>query len=56
MEKNAIMAGRHRTTGNGILELSDAWITRAMAARGRIGPLGVNVQHKAKRPARLWHG
>ena len=38
MEGGAVVAGRHRTTRNGVLELSGARITRAMAARGRTGP------------------
>ena len=38
IEKDTIVAGRHRTARNKILELLDARITRAMAAHGRIGP------------------
>ena len=37
IKKNVVMAGRYRTAGNGVLELSDTWIMRAMAAHGRIG-------------------
>ena len=38
IKKSAVVAGRHRIAGSGVLELLGARITRAMAARGRISP------------------
>ena len=38
IKEGAVVAGQHRITGSGALELLGAQITRVMAARGRTGP------------------